>query len=213
MIRVKRLDEPSILAEKKAEWQARYEAKAVASPGARPESKQYAHPQIVDTLHAMSHGKCFYCEAPGKMTVDHYIEVAERRDLAFHWENLYLACDGCQAKLPNTSIPAAACVDPCDGATDPAEHLAFDAELISWRTPEGEQTIKKYRLKRLRLESERRRRLQEFNTELLEILKTKAMRELSAVELLRLRRYGRADAPFSLMLSAYLEKYDLARDT
>src|SRR4051812_46282939 len=134
MIRVKRLDEPNLLAEKRAEWQSKYDAKRAANPQARPESMQYAHPRIKDTLQSMSHGKCFYCEALGKMTVDHYIDVAERGDLAFVWENLYLACDECQAKVPNKSIPVAACVDPCDEAADPADHLKFDEEFISWRT-------------------------------------------------------------------------------
>ena len=116
------------------------------------------------------HGKCFYCEGEGKMTVDHYIEVAERGDLAFAWINLYLACEGCQAKVPNTSIPVTDCVDPCDPATNPADHLKFEDEYITFLTPRGEQTIKKYRLKRDPLVSERRRMLQRFNADLIELV-------------------------------------------
>ena len=111
--------------------------------------------------------------------------------------------------MPNTSIPASECADPCDDAQDPAEHLAFDMEFVSWRTPRGEQTIKKYRLKRDLLESERRRRLREFDRELVEIGRTKPWPQMNAAERERLLRYGQADAPFSQMLSAYLRKHDL----
>ena len=125
MIPVKRLGQPGILAQKKVEWQAKYDLRRAANPKERPASKQYAHPDVVATLESMSHRKCFYCEGEGKMTVDHYVEVAERGDLAFTWKNLYLACDGCQNKVPNKSIPVTNCVDPCDLATDPAGTVTF----------------------------------------------------------------------------------------
>jgi hypothetical protein len=210
MIHVRRLGEPAIFTEKKAEWQAKYDERRAANPKARPEQKQYAHRQVVETLEVMSHRKCFYCEGEGKMTVDHYIEVAERGDLAFTWENLYLACDGCQAKVPNTSIPVIDCVDPCDPATDPADHLKFEAEFISFRTPRGEQTIKKYRLKRELLVSERRRMLQRFNAELIKIGETGGWRTMSPVNRQRLVRYRRQDSPFSLMFGAYLDELQIA---
>jgi hypothetical protein len=209
MIAVRRLEEPAILAEKKAEWQAKYDERRAANPKARPESKQYAHRQVVETLEVMSHRKCFYCEGEGKMTVDHYIEVAERGDLAFTWENLYLACAGCQEKIPNTSIPVTDCVDPCDPAMNPADHLRFDAEFIFFRTPQGEQTIKKYRLKRELLVSERRRMLQRFCDELIKISETKGWRAMNPVERDRLLRYRQPDGPFSLMLGAYLDKLEI----
>lgn len=206
MIRVKRLGEPRILAEKKDEWQKKYDA----SGKRRPESKQYGHREIVETLETMSHGKCFYCEGVNRVTVDHHIEVAERRDLAFTWDNLYLACDHCQKKVPNTSIPVSGCVDPCDPATDPADHLMFEEEVISWRTPRGEQTIKKYRLKLL--DNERRRWLQRFDRELKEIGRPKPWPQMNAAERERLRRYGKEDSAFSLMFRAYLERHGLLHD-
>lgn len=204
-----RLGEPRVLAERRARWQATYDQKRARTPGARPESRQYAHPDVVDTLKAMSHGKCFYCEGLGT-SVDHHVEIAERGDLAFTWTNLYLACDHCQKKVPNTSIPVGACVDPCDADTDPADHLEFVGELISHRTPKGEETIKKYRLKQL--DNERRRHLQRFTEELIEIGKTKPWPEMSAVERERLRRYAREDAPFSMMFRAFLDRHGLLRD-
>jgi hypothetical protein len=209
VIGVTRLGEPAILVEKKTEWQAKYAVRRAASPKARPEQKQYAHRQIVETLEAMSHRKCFYCESDGKMTVDHYIEVAERGDLAFTWENLYLACEGCQAKLPNTSIPVAECIDPCDPATNPADHLRFDAEYITFVTPRGEKTIKKYRLKREMLVSERRRMLRLFDAELRDIGKTIPWPSMGAADRRRLLRYSQPDSPFSLMFNAYLDKLEI----
>jgi hypothetical protein len=204
VIRVERLAEPEVLAEKKAEWLAAYVAKLASKPRARPESKQYAHKSIVETLTTMSHGKCFYCEAPGARTVDHHIEVVEHPDLAFTWDNLYLACDYCQNKEPNRSIPVVACVDPCDRAADPADHLEFKAEIISYRTERGSQTIKKYRLKRPLLDLARARELRRFLEEAVAI--AKPWPSMTAAEQERLLSFAREDAPFSLMFRSYLER-------
>lgn len=212
MIKLKRLPEPPILAQKKAEWKRKYEAKRAATANAklRPESKQYAHPQIVATLEAMSHRKCFYCEADGKMSVDHYIELAERGDLAFDWENLYLACDGCQEKLFNTSIPVADCVDPCDPATNPTDHLEFEDEYVTFRTPRGDQTIRKYKLNRPPLVSERRRVLRDIAEALLALSQTQGWQGMDAAARQRFLAYAKADSPFSLTCRAYLDKKKIA---
>jgi hypothetical protein len=211
MIGLRRLGEPAILTEKKADWQVTYDAKRAANPKARPESKQYAHHQIKETLEAMSHGKCFYCEGEGG-EVDHYIEVVERGDLVFAWANLYIACKGCQAKIPNKSSQVIDCVDPCDPAMNPADHLKFKAEYIFFRTQRGEQTIKKYRLKRGPLESDRRRMLQLFNAELNEITETAGRRDMSLTDRRRLLQYGQPDSPFSLMFGAYLDGLKIAEE-
>ena len=212
MIHVRRLGEPAMLTKKKAEWQAKYDQRRAANPKLRPEHNTYAHDEVVETLEAMSHRKCFYCESEGNLTVDHYVDVAERGDLAFTWENLYLACDGCQRKVPNRSIPVTDCVDPCDPATNPADHLKFEAEIISFRTPRGEETIKKYRLKRAQLDSERRRMLQRFNDDLIEISETHGWRAMSPAERQRLLRYRQPDSPFSLMFAAYLDRLKIAEE-
>ncbi len=128
MIPVTRLQEPRILQEKKTAWTADF----VASDKKRPDGSKYAHREVVQTLRSMSHDKCFYCEArEAKLSVDHHIEVSERRDLAFEWSNLYLACDECQGKLPNRSIPVSDCLDPCEPGVEPAAHIAFVAERAS----------------------------------------------------------------------------------
>jgi uncharacterized protein (TIGR02646 family) len=202
MIHVRRLAEPDVLRENKDAWRAALLAQRAAKPGSRP--RQYAHKDVVGTLEAMSHGKCFYCEAPGARTVDHYIEIAEQPELAFEWTNLYLACGDCQNKQPNRALAAADCVDPCDEAADPRDHLDFDDEIVSFRTTRGEATVKKYRLKRVQLERARARELIRFLKEMASIGKPWA--EMTANEHARLEVFARDDAPFALMFRCHLAK-------
>lgn len=209
MISLKRLAAPRILVEKAVEWQQAYDTQLASHPGKRPQSGKYAHAEVVATLRSMSHEKCFYCEGAGPLSVDHYVEVAERRDLAFSWENLYLACEGCQDKQPNTAIPASECVDPCDQAADPTQHLAFNKEMIRFASPRGDHTIRKYRLNRPLLVSDRRRLLQDFAEDLFAMTETKGRRDLTADEQARLLRYGHADGPFSLMFQRHLRDLGL----
>lgn len=209
MIALKRLPAPKILAERAAEWQRGYDAQLASRPGTRPPSSKYAHQDIVATLRSMSHEKCFYCEGEGPFSVDHYLEVAERRDLAFTWENLYLSCVGCQSKQPNTAIAAADCVDPCDPATRPSQHLAFNKEMATFASAQGDQTIRKYRLNRPLLVSERRRLLQKFAEDLFAMTETKGRRDLTANEQAKLARYGQADGFFSLMFQRHLRDLGL----
>jgi hypothetical protein len=121
---------------------------------------------MVSTLEAMSHHKCFYCEQSTKQpqgVVDHYIEVAERPDLAFSWTNLYLSCSKCNGhKQLNRAIPVSECLDPCDPDVEPGAHFTFKDEIICGDTPKGLLTIQKYNLSRLELDYQRLRVLREF---------------------------------------------------
>ncbi len=209
MSALRRLPAPEVLAEKAVDWQRAYDAQLASRPGTRPPSGKYANPDIVATLRAMIHEKCFYREGEGPFSVDHYLELAERRDLAFSWENLYLSCAGCQGKQPNTAIPAASCVDPCDQATAPSEHLAFNKEMVTFASPRGAQTIRKYGLNRPLLVSERRRLLQRFADDLFGMTETKGRRELTADEQAKLVRYGQSDGFFSLMFQRHLRDLGL----
>jgi hypothetical protein len=173
VIRLERLGVPQVLAENKDRWLAKYLEERAKDGKRRPPSAQYAHEQVVSTLEAMSCHKCFYCEQSTKQCkkeVDHYIEVAEPPDRAFDWTNLYLSCDGCNDKLPNKTIPAADCLDPCDPSVVPAEHLTFDDELIRFRSPRGSKTIQKYKLDRPELDHKRGRQLRLFDKVIREIL-------------------------------------------
>jgi hypothetical protein len=147
----------------------------------------------------MSHDKWFYCEGKGSsLSVDHHIEVAERRDLAFEWTNLYLACDVCQKKIPNTSIPAADCVDPCDAAAEPSQHITFESAGATFKSPRGEATVRKYRLNHLAQIAERRRHLLFFH-DALERFRRRQIADgraaLLAEELAELVRFARSDQP------------------
>ncbi|MBX3270657.1 MAG: hypothetical protein KF729_10365 [Sandaracinaceae bacterium] len=80
MIQLERLEEPAVLRERAPRWAAAFLEARAAEPGRRPPSSQYAHPEVKDSLRAMSHAKCFYCETKlgvQEETVDHYVGVAD----------------------------------------------------------------------------------------------------------------------------------------
>lgn len=216
MIRIQRLEEPDVLKTKKAQWDRAYQDRRAKKAGAKAWSSQYGHEEIKCRLQAMSHHKCFYCEQRVKENceVDHYIDVAERPELAHDWRNLYLACCECnRRKQPNKVIPVDKCLDPCDVSVDPAEHLAFAADLVQARnnSERGRNTIQKYALDRLELESERRKQLLYFMTLYAEVLSAmnREGRQMRDEERELLRRFAQPEAPFSLMFRYYLERYPL----
>jgi hypothetical protein len=211
VIPVKRLPEPDVLTKNKDRWCTAFLEQRAEDPEKRPRSNQYAHPDVVSTLEAMSHHKCFYCEQSTKQTkreVDHHVEIAEDPSRAFDWTNLYLACWDCNHhKQPNRAIPVTDCVDPCDPGARPSEHLTFDDELIRGRSPKGLATIQKYKLDRPDLDHRRLRQLHQLgktidaikNNMLADGRKTMNEREKEV-----LRRFFQPDFPFSLMFTIYL---------
>lgn len=209
---LQRLACPAILTSKADDWTQRFLEKRAQNPTQRPDSRQYAHREILATLSAMSHGKCFYCEHlldEDEYTVDHHVEVSEAPDQAFAWDNLYLCCRGCQGKLAETTVPRADCLDPCDACTDPADHLAFEHEVILPRndSPRGRQTIRKHKLARGDLALRRSRRLNLFKDVLLAIkerLIEQDRKHLTDDERALLQRFGEPEAPFSLMFRELL---------
>jgi len=209
MIHVDRLPEPDILRRSREQWLRNYLERRADDPQTRPSSRQYAHADIRNTLEAMSHCKCFYCETkvgPHQTEVDHYIEVAEAPERAFDWENLYLSCPGCNSKkLSNQHIPVVNCLDPC-GNENPAAHLAFEDEIITTKagSPIGSETIKKYRLDRPELNYLRVKALQRFEKNLRQLRERRADRPLTDPEKEIIRRYKQPDHPFSLMFQVYL---------
>ena len=210
MIALTRLACPAILEEKQADWTRNYQTRLATKPG-RPSTSQYGHPQVRRALEAMSHAKCFYCESRGRMTVDRHVELAERLDLAFDWTNLYLACVDCQNKQPNRAISTSACVDPCDGATEPRDHLAFEDEVVTARTPQGDATIRKYGLGRGQLLGERRRVLRSLDRLVRELGRHKPWPDMTPREREVLWRFARADGEFSAMVAAFLDSLAVER--
>ena len=206
MIKLERLDEPAILRERGSEWTTAFVAEREAKPGLRPASKRYAHREVKESLRAMSHGKCFYCETrlgEHEETVDHYVGVADDPTRAFVWANLYLCCNGCQQKL--TSIPLSSTLDPCAADEDPAAHLVFDDEVIRPRSesPRGRATIQRYKLDRPDLDLRRRQQLGRVHKLVIALYKRHGLAWPEA-ERERIRSYAAPEAAYSLMFCGAL---------
>ena len=215
MIALTRLAEPAILMQKKEQWTEVFLTRCAENPNRRPPSRLYGHRIIRHTLAAMSSRKCFYCERKldeEKGEIDHYIEVAEAPEEAFKWGNLYLSCHDCnRRKLFNRIIPVIDCLDPCDPAVNPAEHLTFDDEVIRPRneSSEGAKTIQKYQLDRKGLNYLRSRQLQQFYKALVRLQQrqvTDGGRSLTADEREKLAHFKAPDHAYSLMFTVLLDR-------
>jgi HNH endonuclease len=210
-----RLPKPAILVQKETEWTAAF----VASDKARPDNSKYGHTQIRECLHNMSFHKCFYCETKLKdapQQIDHFIEVAERRDLAFAWDNLYSACTNCNLGRPdNRSIPVTTILNPCLESDEEIEkHLMFEDEMITAKvgTQKGLDTIQKFKLDTPLLDRLRSRRLHEFKNVLLQIQRNQnnqARRTMTEDELDALYLFAQPDQSFSLLFRLLLKKYSI----
>jgi uncharacterized protein (TIGR02646 family) len=218
MIYVARLPSPDILVKKAADWKTQFLTERIANPTKdRPDHSKYAHPEIKDYLARMSFHKCFYCERRLKekeFVIDHYIEVVERPDLAFEWENLYLCCKDCNGKLRNTTLPNVSTLNPCARIPDHKDHLAFEDEQIRAHNNSalGQQTIKKYKLDREDLDFRRQTALREFDKRLIIMQKHvnhEGRNTMTEEEKEILRSFKQAERPFSLMFTYYLNQQHL----
>ncbi len=208
---VKRLSEPENLKERKEQWLQDF----LKSGQKRPASSKYAHPKVREQLNAMSHNKCFYCETLLKdepKEVDHHIEVSCDKTLAFEWENLYLSCKKCNAKVNHADIPIDTVLDPCkDTNATIKAHIDFENEVIVAKdnSQKGLKTIQKYRLDTEHHDYHRMKKLREFDDTLRKMLPTKGYKHLTDQELAILKRFAQENQPYSLMFSICLEKYGL----
>jgi len=212
MRHVKRLAEPDILVQKKDEWTRKF----IASGKKRPNNSKYGHKEIKAALFTMSHNKCYYCESLLKGTIkeiDHFIEVSERKALAFEWTNLFLSCENCNNKMSNLSISVDDALNPCIDTDDEIEkHISFEDEQITFLTDKGDNTIKKFRLSTERLDYLRMRQLQIFTQELIQILQMMnqdGRRKMNETEKKSLKRFAKADNDYSLMFAKYLKTHNI----
>lgn len=209
MRHIDRLPKPDILKEKAEGWRDAF----VGSNKKRPDNSKYAHSQIRDSLNAMSFHKCFYCERKLKgmpQEIDHFIEVAERRDLAYEWDNLCLACDNCNNKLSNRVVPVEEVLDPCRHSDeDIRQHLTFEDEIIRAKNGSdlGLRTIQKYKLGNAQLDLVRSQAIQQFQKLVIRIQRNMVNenRSMSAKEKEALLSFKHRDRPFSLMFAVLLE--------
>lgn len=216
MIYIERLAKPEILVQKQEEWTDKF----MKSGNKRPDNSKYGHKQIRNSLNSMSFHKCFYCER--KLTgvskeIDHFIEVADPngKELAYEWNNLYLACDNCNDKFDNTNIPISEVIDPCSHSDIKIQkHLTFDDECITARNNSdmGLRTIKKFRLDTELLDMLRSKQLSLFYKILHQINVNRINdkgRKMNEDEKECLKKFAQKDHQFSLMFKNLLSKYNL----
>lgn len=212
MRHIKRFPKPEILEKKAVEWTNHF----VASDKKRPDNSKYAHAEIRTQLNSMSFHKCFYCETileEGTGEIDHYVEVTERRDLAYEWENLNLTCQNCNKKVPNTSIAVTDALNPCLHTDEEIEqHLTFIDEVIKAKNNSllGLNTIQKFRLDKAN--HLRSRQLHHFKDRLLEIQENQIKdggRKMTEEEMQKLKVFAQADYSFSLMFRLLLKKHHI----
>lgn len=154
MIAVQRTDSPKILKRKSAEWTKNLLSANTKEQHDKAQTK-YRHKEIKETLCAMFHGKCAYCES--KITyvdyghIEHYHPKRKFPELAFEWSNMLLACGVCNGSgRKGEHFPEedqnGPLVNPCD--EDPSQHFSFYYEpacriaSVYGRTPRGETTEK-----------------------------------------------------------------------
>ncbi len=222
MIQLTRGDEPQVLRRKALSWTDELIEARSKDLSAKARSDRYGHDEVRASLRAISARKCFYCESAVTPRVDeevdHYVEQADRADLAYAWENLYLSCHGCNHGKPtNKKIPVRECVDPCDASVSPEDHLYFVAEQVTEHpdSARGRQTIEKYRLDRPELDAARLRFIrklhEEFHAIVSDIFREKRNGP-TANERLRLRVFCNPSRPFSAMMRQQVEAVLAALD-
>ncbi len=111
--------------------------------------------EAVEALRAMAHiaERCMYCEDSEGTDVEHFWPRESYPERAFVWDNLLLACAGCNSNHKRTEFPrdaqgAPVLLDPtCDA---PREHLALSphtGEYVSL-TQRGAESVRVYGLRR-----------------------------------------------------------------
>lgn len=205
MVHLERLAKPDVLAKNEAKWTENF----IQSGKDRPSGSQYAHKKIKEALAITSFNKCFYSEvlfsSLSDVQVDHCIEVAENKEKAFEWENLYLAHKDCNVgKSPNKDIPMSNCLNPFTDNDDKIEkHLYFEDEMILAHTDKGRKTIQKYNLNSDYFNLQRSRTLNKFQQAVILCLQNQITKE-------DVTRFANSDRPFSLMIRLYLKKYNIS---
>jgi hypothetical protein len=214
MRHLERLPKPDKLIQKEKEWTESF----IESGKLRSDNKKYGHKEILADLNAISYWKCFYSEQKLKgipKEIDHHIEVSERKDLAYDWDNLYLSSTICNNKLPNKTISVNDVLNPFTNSDEEIEaHLTFEDGCITAKDGSklGFDTIKKYRLNSELLDSLRGKQLIMFY-KVLDIIRQNQVKEQRGAfledEKAVLYRFVQPDYSFSLMFRLLLKKHNL----
>lgn len=83
---------------------------------------------LKDSLTAMSHEKCAYCEcklgqADSYMEVEHFKDKKDYPDDVLKWENLLPSCKRCNVNKSDHNVVAEPIINPFE--TDPVDHIYF----------------------------------------------------------------------------------------
>jgi hypothetical protein len=190
--------------------------KRLTQPNARPDHNKYGHDEIKNKLFAISSYKCYYSEEKLKgeyREIDHHIEIDEKPENAYEWENLYLASANCNDKLPNKDININDVLDPFRNTNLEIEtNLYFEDECILSDSEIGKNTIKKNRLDSESLDLKRSKLLHKFKNQLIDI-KNDIIKDgrdsYNSEEATKLKRFADNEAPFSLMFKLILKKNNI----
>lgn len=159
----------------------------------------FSERQVKNLLVNMHSSKCCYCEKklwPSYLHVEHFRPrngvrqtLDQKNDelpgyywLAYHWENLLLACLDCNSKFKRTFFPL---VNPAERARshhddigkenplfvdpvgeDPRIHIQFDGDLPVGITEQGRVTIDGIGLRRTELTEDRLMKIDDINARL-----------------------------------------------
>ena len=120
------------------------------------------NPDVRSALDAMYRNRCCYCESQvGAVRADqieHRMPVEPFREQAFEWDNLHLACSGCNRAKSDKWNPTHPILD---AVTDVpiTEHLDYDSRVTGVRrvglTPRGQTTVSHAGLNRDKLREAR----------------------------------------------------------
>src|SRR6266404_6042707 len=123
---------------------------------------RYNHEQVRRALDSMYRNLCCYCESQvGPVRADqieHRMPVDGFPESAFEWDNLHLACGGCNRAKSNKWDTANPVLDAvADMPID--HHLGYECSNTGvrrvWRTPRGRTTVSDTDLNRERLREAR----------------------------------------------------------
>lgn len=170
MIALKKLPEPSVLSENKAQWTAQYkeakkEAEATGGRISDAIKARYQDSEIKKQIIAETNGKCAYCESkilhtsPGD--IEHIKPKSQFEDDIFEWNNLTLSCSECNRRKSDNYDPELVLINPYE--TDPESHLVACGSRIVGFDDIGDMAVELLELNRVHLLEKRSDRLANLN--------------------------------------------------
>ncbi len=209
MIRLQRLPQPDNFSQRAQDWERRFSAERARNPKLTISKfwaavRQEIRPDA-EILFRNFHGKCAFCES--KMAhvssphIEHFWPKSKFPHKTFAWRNWLLSCGRCnEAKWSHMPFcgPIPCLIHPI--IEDPQKHIGFVGPIVVEKTERGKQTIELVGLKRLDLEEERARWLDQICQLLLLATIPTFHREARTLLIWAMQ----PEAPYSAMTQAYL---------